>query len=231
MSSPDIGKLAALGLPILCSDTCTVLDLIRDPTREAVRLHERQSGIDLLSAMEAHKLICLLAEQVQFEIGQHVQDVEGETVAALKKLQEKVAEIDAVAAIYGGTGRANLDHLNDHAIRARSVLERWTKAAISVTAASDVPGRALARLNQARTPARRGKDSMKDCVIIETYLDDVRDLRAAGLTSKIVFVSSNTKDYVGESGSHLKPDLAEEFAALGLQYAPNLGAAKHLLGF
>jgi hypothetical protein len=50
------------------------------------------------------------------------------------------------------------------------------------------------------------------------------------LESKIVFVSPNTKDYAGEPGTALKPDLAQEFATLGMEYAPNLAAAKHLLG-
>jgi hypothetical protein len=94
----------------------------------------------------------------------------------------------------------------------------------------EIASRALLRLNQARTPARKGRDSMKDCVVIETYLDAVGELRAAGLESKIVFVSPNTKDYAGEPGRALKPDLAQEFATLGMEYAPNLAAAKHLLG-
>jgi hypothetical protein len=65
---------------------------------------------------------------------------------------------------------------------------------------------------------------------VATYLHIVGKLRAAGLKSCVVFVSSNKNDYAAENGSTLKPDLATEFAALGIEYAPNLGAAKHLLG-
>ena len=49
---------------------------------------------------------------------------------------------------------------------------------------------------------------MKDCVVIESYLDIVSSLRTAGLTSKIVFVSSNTRDYAGETGRALKADFS-----------------------
>lgn len=71
---------------------------------------------------------------------------------------------------------------------------------------------------------------MKDCVVIESYLDVTRTLRGAGLTTKIVFLSSNTSDYVGNSGSMLKPDLGTEFSSLNMEYAPNMGAAKFQLG-
>ena len=71
---------------------------------------------------------------------------------------------------------------------------------------------------------------MKDCVVIETYLEIARGLRAGGLAAKIVFVSSNTRDYAGETGSTLRPDLAREFATLNMEYAPNLAAARNFLG-
>jgi hypothetical protein len=79
-------------------------------------------------------------------------------------------------------------------------------------------------------PLQSGKQSMKECVVIETYLDAVVELRKAGLKSPLVFVFSNIKDYAGETGTVLRPDLAAEFAALDMEYAPNLSAAKHYLG-
>ncbi|KVD94543.1 hypothetical protein WI90_07765 [Burkholderia ubonensis] len=82
-----------------------------------------------------------------------------------------------------------------------------------------------------RTPAQKGKDSMKDCVVIETYLDAVKALRNSGLSSRIVFLSSNIKDYTGkESGGLLNADLGKEFANLNIDYARNASQAKYLLG-
>jgi hypothetical protein len=71
---------------------------------------------------------------------------------------------------------------------------------------------------------------MKDCVVIETYLDVVSALRVAGLASRIVFASSNTADYANEQHGVLNADLQAEFTPLNIQYAPNLAAAKHWLG-
>lgn len=231
MKESDVAAIAARGAPVLCLDTCTILDLMRDPTRDNVNPIERQTALDLFVAAEggAH-LVALLADQVVHEFGHHAQSVEDEAKQALAKLKAKLARIDAVAAAYGSAGTSAFAHLDDHVRRARAVVDRWLEVAVPAGQGADIPGRAFARLNQARTPARKGKDSMKDCVVIETYLEAAAKLRSARLTQPIVFVSSNVKDYAGENGSVLKPDLAAEFGALGMEYAPNLSAAKHHLG-
>lgn len=231
MVNSDIAKIMALGAPVLCFDTCTVLDLMRDPTREAVRAHERLAALTLLKAAEgAVNLISLMADQVAFEFKENAETVEKESLQALEKFKAQVSRIDAVVEVYGGSGRTNVDHLDDHVDRARAIADRWIAAATPARQGSDIASRALLRLNQARTPAKKGKDSMKDCVVVETYLDTVAKLRAGGLASRIVFVSSNTKDYAGETGATIKPDIVQEFAALNLDYAPNLAAARHQLG-
>ena len=46
---------------------------------------------------------------------------------------------------------------------------------------------------------------------------------------KAVFVSSNTKDYAETNGAVVRKDLENEFKSLGLEYAPNMAAAKYLL--
>ncbi len=83
----------------------------------------------------------------------------------------------------------------------------------------------------ARPPARKGKDSLQDCVVLETYLETVGELRSRGLTAEVVFLSSNTSDY-SESPTRrelLHPGLVPEFAALNVQYATGHGMAKALL--
>ena len=42
----QITDLVALGAPILCLDTCTILDVVRDITRETVRLADAKAGLD-----------------------------------------------------------------------------------------------------------------------------------------------------------------------------------------
>lgn len=228
----EIARLVGLSAPILCLDTCSLLDVMRDPTRDNVYAHEAKLALRLLELVETKlDLVALIAEQVRLEFDEHADAIEQETVQALEKLQHRVERIDAIASAFGGIGKTDLSYLNSHASRARAVANRWIAGATMAPQSPDIPVKALARVNQARTPARKGKDSIKDCVVIETYLDFVGKLRNAGLTTRIVFASSNTKDYRGEPGPHLKADLAAEFAGLNMEYAPNLGAAARLLGF
>ena len=71
---------------------------------------------------------------------------------------------------------------------------------------------------------------MKDCVVVEAYLEAARQLRSAGLTAPIVFASSNTKEYHAPNTSHLQPGIASDFGAVPMEYAPSFGAAKRFLG-
>jgi PIN domain len=231
MPGVDITRIVALDSPVLCLDTCTVLDLMRDPTRNTVHAHERQAALNLLAAVEGGRnLVALLADQVAHEFAEHVQGVQDEAEKAIAKLKAKLSRIDAVAAVYGSADAASLAHLDDHVTRARAIVDRWIKATIRAEQGAEVPSRALSRLNKARTPAGKGKQEMKDCVVIESYLEIVGKLRAGGLRTPIVFVSSNINDYCSETGSALKPDLGSEFTALNMAFAPNLAAAEHLLG-
>lgn len=231
MRDADVASIVASGGPVLCFDTCTALDLMRDPTRETVKAHERRAALDLLTTVETSgRLVLLMAEQVGREYRENVEVVEKEAGHALQKLREQMQRVDAVAAIYGALGEANLDHLDNHTAQARQFADRWIGAAELVQQGPDIPLRAVQRVLAARTPARKGKDSTKDCIVIETYLDIVAQLRSAGLSAPIVFVSSNVRDYAEATGTRLQADLTSEFAALCLEFAPNLSAAKHFFG-
>jgi hypothetical protein len=88
---------------------------------------------------------------------------------------------------------------------------------------------AFARMNAGLAPARRGKESSKDCLVYETYVEAVTALRRVGVATPIVFLSSNTHEYFTE-GRILKSEIAAEFGKVNLVYAPNMSAAKHALG-
>lgn len=228
----SVSDIVTCGGPVLCLDTCVILDIMRDPTRENASPADRVAAVSILSAMEAQNgLVGLLAAQVRVEFDEHLKPVEDEAAKALSKLRDRLQRLDAMNVALGGMGATDVSHYDDYVSRSKSTAERLIAAAPLVPQSDEMTSRAFRRLNEARTPATKGKQSMKDCVVIETYLDAIRKLRKAGLTSPVVFASSNVKHYAGESGSVLRPDLAAEFAELGIQYAPNLPAAKHLLGF
>ena len=86
----------------------------------------------------------------------------------------------------------------------------------------------MARVLKRQPPSRRDKDSTKDCLILETYLEHVRYARRAGLQERAVFISSNTADYA-KSEASLPGELASEFGSVQLNYAPNMAAAQSLV--
>lgn len=231
LNSQDIASLAALGSPVLCVDTCTVLDVIRDITRDTVTLSDVSAGLALLAKAESSSdLIILMAEQVTLELAANIGGVEQDAMNGLTKFQSQAQRIHDVALAYGATGALQIDHINDHVRRAKTVLVRWKNIARVVPHNDGVASRAFRRVNEPRTPARLGKESMKDCVIVEAYIETASLLRAAGLTAPIVFASSNTKEYYGPNTRQLKGDIATDLGTVALEYAPNFGAAKHLLG-
>ncbi|MGE5536548.1 MAG: hypothetical protein ACM3W7_13640, partial [Acidobacteriota bacterium] len=67
----DAQAIASAHLPVLCIDTCSILDIMRDPTRETAKPHDMQAALDLVAAAEAGNLACLMAEQVAIEFTHH----------------------------------------------------------------------------------------------------------------------------------------------------------------
>jgi len=226
-----ISRLVELGAPVLCVDTCTVLDVVRDITRETVTPADVRAGLALLAMAEVGSgLTVLMAEQVSLEIAGNVANVEQEAQAALEKFLVQAQRIHDVAGAYGAQGPLQIRHLDGQVSRARPVLDRWVQVAQMVPHNDGVASRAFRRVNEPRTPARRGKESMKDCVIVEVYIEAASQLRAAGMTAPMVFASSNTKEYFAPNTRHLQADIAADLAAVGIEYAPNWGAAKYGLG-
>jgi len=95
----DVQAIASAGVPVLCIDTCSILDIMRDPTRETAKPHDRQAAIDLVAAAESGRLICLMAEQVAIEFSDHDQPVQDEAERNLKKVREQVERINNLSAV------------------------------------------------------------------------------------------------------------------------------------
>ena len=62
------GQRPTMDIPVLCLDTCILLDMLRDPTRKDVRVHEHNSSLVLLTAAQSGSAFeVFLAEQVEKE--------------------------------------------------------------------------------------------------------------------------------------------------------------------
>jgi hypothetical protein len=221
--------IVTASVPVLCIDTCSILDIMRDPTRDTARPIDRQAAIDLVAAAESGQLVCLAAEQVLIEFADHDQNIQDEAKRNINKLIEQVERLNKISAVYGVTTTTNMLHLDDHVSRSRSLVGRWLAQLDKIIPGPSTHTRAFARMNACRAPARRGKESSKDCLVYETYHEAIATLRGAGMVKPIVFLSSNTQDYRA-GGSKIKPEIDSELTALNVAYAPTMSEAKFRLG-
>ena len=88
--------------------------------------------------------------------------------------------------------------------------------------------KAFDRVRFARPPATRAKQSIKDCLIAESYLRLAATLRVGGFTRNMVFATSNTRDFQ-QGHQSLHPKLRAEFYSVRLEYSPSWSAARHEL--
>ena len=230
-ASPVGRYLIRNDVPILCLDTCSVLDVLRDPTRHDVRRHHQEASLALLELAEAGDGVrSFVADLVRTEFRDNVQHVQDEAIRAIQEIEKQITKLNELVALHGSRGVVDLRNWAGHVERCRDVAERWLTASTVVQDSEQNRLDAINRLTEARAPARRGKDSVKDCIILETYLGLVRRIRAGGVAAPAVFVSSNTKDYAERGTTAIRNDVESEFRSLELEYAPNMGAARHLLG-
>jgi hypothetical protein len=222
--------IVARGAPVLCIDTCSLLDIMRDPTRDEMKPHERKAAIDLLDPLEKGDLVCLIAEQVDREFNEHAPTVQDEAMTAIRKLRERVERVNQIHNTLLPAISISLTHLEALVAPTLQIVQRWRNASVLVPRTTDALTRAMERVNRNVSPARKGKDSVKDCLVLESYLGAMADLRSAGLPANAVFLSSNRKEYLGETNV-LKTDLQPDFAQTNMAYATNMGQAKVTLGF
>ncbi|WP_347252814.1 PIN domain-containing protein [Dokdonella sp.] len=225
----DVTRILQAGLPVLCLDTCSILDILRDPTRDTAQPSDLAVALDLLDRIENQKtLVALACDQVRQEFQEHVVNIQEESKKALDKFRERIERVNTIAAQFGANGALATSHWDNHPQLARSAADRLINVAEHVPQSADIPSRAHRRSVLAQPPSKKGKGSPGDCAIIETYFETVGRLRSSGLSSKVVFLSSNTADYCANGKLHTA--LQAEFAPLLMEYAPNFGAARHLLG-
>ena len=230
-SSGVSDKLSATS--VICLDTCIVLDILRDPCRDSVWVEEQRASLSLLGLAETGEYLeARIAEQVVREYSANVDTVHGETIKSIEKLQSNVLKIDQLMELYNIASRQTTDRWNEYAIKSRDAANRWIQIGQQIPSTPQIALRANQRaLNSDRKPlAYKGIPNLKDCMVIESYLSYASEARSLSNKAKIVFVSSNTKDFADESGSEVSEKLHEEFDALDLKYAPNMRTARALLG-
>lgn len=225
-----VAQISAVGAPVLLLDTCSLLDVMRDPIREKFGQKRATAAMDLLGKAEAGSamLSIVISGQVSREMTDHKDEIETECGRALQNLEDIVGRVLGVAVAYGISASSGLGlHQMNFPATARAIVDRFISASIIVNAEPDFMIRASERVIRGIAPAHRGKQSFKDCLITETYLHVAREARNAGFTEKMLFLSTNTADYTEGNRSRLHNDLERDFAGVQLDFESDFLAARY----
>ena len=227
--SDAVDRISRCGAPLLCIDACTLLDILRGPMRRSFGTEDAKSVRYFLDLAEEKpkRLTLLVAEQVDRELNDHIDEIQTEGKRAITQLDENIEIAMGTLAAFGITlpdaewrfSPFNYDQ------QMRAVVDRIRTCALVVEAPTGTNDRAIYRIVNHLAPAQRGKEA-KDCVIIETYLQVIEAARCRGFDERVCFISSNTKDYADDRARLPRDNLAEEFKALSVYYATRFATAR-----
>jgi len=227
-----LARIQEIGRPVLSLDACVVLDAAREPTRKKYTANHVSAVLEIVARAEAAppELVLLVSETAFNEVLEHLDQLETECGAALQTLD---LSVERVAGIFKALGLPvdapkRLSDLG-YPAAARALAERLLRLTNVVEDEEACKVRAMDRVRGSVAPARRGKEAAKDCLIVETNLQIVQRLRAAGFGQKVVFLTSNTADFCSGGGRNLHEDLAPQFQAVDLEFASDWTAARYAI--
>jgi len=226
-----LDEIVIAQVPIVLPDTCILLDILRSPRRESTDTRSVEAARAIAEAVKvAGRVGSVVASQVQVELGNNRGNVLQDAKDGLRKLQAELQRIDGWSIALGVNGQADVSHGMSAITQCEPILDDWAAHSLIAPTTDALTGLAYQRMMRRVTPARQGKDSFKDCLVVETYLAVSGELRAKGYNGIIVFASSNTAEFVEKPGSQLHADIAQEFTALGIVYARTLHEVAFRLG-
>lgn len=233
LSHDDLAvQVTEAGIPILLVDTCAILDIVRAPIREQISVHDIEAIHTLLAWTTGpiRQTSLVVTKQVITEFHEHLDEVAQEYDRAIRKASESHTGIlERMKALSpSGVNLPSSIDLTSFGFpgKSRCLAEKVVTASLVLNdKINELQSKAYRRSISAKPLAKKGKNSIKDCLIIESYFRLVRILQNKKSSYKIVFITSNKHDY--EKDRHLHPDLKEEFDSVGLKYSPNWSAAAH----
>lgn len=213
-------------MPVIFLDTCAILDVSRSLYREGASPDLAQSALNAHQASRATppKLYLVISEQVAEEYAKNLPEV-------LEELRSRIAQItQAGNSLLTATDSAQLEStLTTLEAKLTTLTNQIFNSSLTIANDDACVFQAASRLTRNIAPAKRGSSNVGDCLVIEHILVFVRQLRAAGFDQPCIFVSSNYRDF--GLAPNPKATLDSEFAAVSIDFMPDIAAAMTQLGF
>jgi hypothetical protein len=223
-------EVVARPLPLLCLDTCDLLDVIQSVSDRLPGKLEYAGRI--LAAATGPSPSVLLASSflIPIEFAQNVTGVVDEVVRAIQDTDDRIEFLISASLLAGLIPPASIRlSALDLPAAVRSIAGRILSVARVLDRDATCVDRALERVVRKDRPSHRG--GVKDSVHLEHYLELARHVRALGATSKIAFASANSDDFwEGKKNSDLHHSLRSEFGAVDMRFFGSWQAACGWLG-
>ena len=224
-------EISQASVPVILPDTCILLDIIRSPRRDDVNVRNATTADRIVKSISSGTVASIVAEQVKMEFNNNLSSVLDQTRNDLNDLRnefEKVNDWSGLSEIKDADYHSTWIQAVDNST---GIAHSWVTESLEEKTTKVLRILAQGRMSSNITPARQGKGSFSDCLIVETYMDFARRIRFNGFSNPIIFASSNTNDFAEVSQTKLRPDIAEEFENEDIQYARNLLEISEKLGF
>ena len=237
-----VAELLAAPSPVLCLDTCDILDGIRGVQNDTLNRSRSFVRIGKNLTESPSNLRVVITYLVKHEWEQNLEFVR---IQALGDLQKKTRQVEVINEARVQVGLSTFDMPNfdgpqiiDGLIGlARGIIDRAT----ALKQDRECIDRALERVMTHQRPSH--KNMIKDSIHLEHYLELSRQLKAKSFGERCYFVSGNKADFwaekdksrleldlTGKNEPRLHPDLEPDLIDAGLIFEPMLERAVSLLG-
>lgn len=184
---------------VLFVDTCIFLNIVRSPIRENINNTEVGSAINLLKILEESKpkVTVVINETIKDEWSNNIQS----TIEELKKgIKETTTNYKKIVDAYNFiTPNFNFDFSNlievDLNTHLKNLSYNLLECAYIIQREDRHAVNAWKRVRENILPAQKGKAEPKDCEIFEAFIDLSKNLRTSGYSGKILFLTSNHRDF------------------------------------
>ena len=221
--SEAVGNIAAEAKPIILLDTCGLLDIIRSISRRDIHSHTAISAQKIIDGdFDAHLVVY---NYVVAEFNSHIENIKEEATHFLAEQKNKLTKIQEIGMTFGYTNCLVECFSDEQNIldKLKCIPQGIIDKGFILDSDHECHKRAEVRVSQGVSPASRGKTEIKDCIILENYLELIRQLRDKQYLEKIVFLTSNKSDF----GTPYKPNepIDQEFRTLDIELLADFSSA------
>jgi hypothetical protein len=199
-------------------DTCAILDIIRAANRNKSKDILAANEIIKSVTMNSRSCQIILSSVIYQEYKDHYQNVYNELDAYFKGLNESLHALVNLNNAFGN--KCDLTETNENLLRMNidDLVNSIFDNSICVQDEDRFHIAASHRVIQCTPPASKGRQELKDCLIVEEYLEVCKNIKMQNESLPLMFLSSNTKDYCVAETKEIRRELAKEFNSCGLGY-------------